>query len=132
MAEQAGGALRRSLGSCTGGVLMAVTAVPAFTAKGGIGQDTQTDECQDFTQIDCSITRANKHDNADGGPGRTDATFTTNVAAMGDPNAELANLSGTTSGGGRRCEFDNSLSGTGNNASTKTPVGKMPTARWGF
>ena len=92
--------------------MVLVTAVPAFAVKGGFGKATQTGECQDPTQIDCSITTTGKQGNIAGGPGRSDVTFRANPGALGTED-ELVGLEGTSSGGGGRCTFDDSFSGKG-------------------
>jgi len=90
--------------------LLLVIAIPAFAEKGGIGKTTQDCEPQGFLGLECSFTTAGKEGNINEGPGRTDATFSFDPSAI-FTNNELAGLEGESSGGGGRCEFDNSISG---------------------
>jgi len=90
--------------------LVLVMTVPAFAAKGGVGKTTQTCDPQQTLGFECSRTTAGKEGNINGGPGRTDATFSFDPSAI-FTNNELAGLEGESSGGGGRCEFDNSISG---------------------
>ncbi len=93
--------------------LFAVMAVPAFAAKGGVGKETRTGDCDIFDPpLNCSITQAGKEGNFTNGPGRTDITVTGDASLDGS-NDEAFGFEGTSSGGGGRCEFDSGFTGSG-------------------
>src|SRR5215217_2422806 len=90
--------------------ILLVMVVPAFADPGEFGRTTQTGECLDPGNLNCTHTTAGKEGNALGGPGRNDYTITTNSVPL-PTDEEILSLEGASSGGGGRCEFDASVFG---------------------
>jgi uncharacterized membrane protein YgcG len=90
--------------------MLTVGSGTSFAAPGGVGKSTETGDCEteDTRYVNCTRTTAGKTGNADGGPGRTEATSTYPLPI---DNAEdpFASYSGTSSGGGGRCTFDDTV-----------------------
>src|ERR687893_321611 len=84
----------------------------SFAAPGGFGKSTETGDCEgeENPNINCTRTTAGKTGNADGGPGRNEATTTFPLPVEGTSLVDpVITYSGTSSGGGGRCTFDNGL-----------------------
>ena len=109
--------------------MLAASAMPAFADKGGFGKSTFTGDCEG-SSFDCSSTRAGKQGNINGGPGRTDANLSSDISGTEE---DFINLSGTSSGGGGRCEFDNTITrDPENDIINEDPRGKNAPCPEGF
>jgi uncharacterized membrane protein YgcG len=93
--------------------MVLATAATAFADAGGVpGHHTVSGACSDLANLDCFITTAGKEGNSTGGPGRSDRHITSDISDQ-DTDEDFINTTGTSSGGGGRCEFDNTFTKSG-------------------